>query len=108
MHVLYTNFDPGDGGGHKTFLVSLLRRFQGRHRLTLAEPAGSRLNRKARDVGTEAIDVDFPGGLRQAAIWRIARKLARLFESEPVDLVHVNGSRDHRIQWVLHARRAAH
>ncbi len=98
MHVLLTNFHPADGGGHTTYLASLAHGLHGRHRITLASPAGSRLNRVAREIGIEVADFDFPGGMRPAAIWRSARKLKKLFERESVDLVHVNGSRDH---WIV-------
>ena len=97
MHILYTNFHPGDGGGHTTYLASLIRGLRGRHRLTLAAPAGGRLNRIAREIGIEVIDFDFPGGFRPGQIWRSARRLALLFERQSVDLIHVNGSRDHWI-----------
>jgi L-malate glycosyltransferase len=98
MHILYTNFHPGDGGGHTTYLASLIRGLRERHRLSLAAPAGGRLNRLAREIGIEVIDFDFPGGFRPEAIWRSARSLAQLFERDCVDLVHVNGSRDH---WIV-------
>jgi hypothetical protein len=98
MHVLYTNFHPGDGGGHTTYIAGLIRGLRDHHRLTLAAPAGGRLNRIARDWGIEVADFDFPGGLRPRAIWRSAIRLARFFEGQSVDLVHVNGSRDH---WIV-------
>jgi glycosyltransferase involved in cell wall biosynthesis len=98
MHILYTNFHPGDGGGHTTYLASLVRGLRGRHRLSLAAPAGSGPNRIARELGIEAFDLDFPGGLRPSAIRASARRLAHIVDSGGVDLIHVNGSRDH---WIV-------
>ncbi len=105
MHILYTNFHPGDGGGHTTYLASLMRGLRGRHRLSLAAPAGSGPNRIARELGVEVFDLDFPGGMRPSAIRASARRLAQIVDSGNVDLIHVNGSRDHWIVvWAMLAR----
>ncbi len=105
MHILYTNFHPGEGGGHATYLASLMQGLRGRHRLSLAAPAGSGPNRTARELGVAAYDLDFPGGMRVRAIRSSAARLAQIAGGSRVDLIHVNGSRDHWIAvWAMLAR----
>lgn len=99
MKILYTNFHSGDGGGHTTYLVSLARALSSRHQLFMAAPADSRV---IRVVGEEAIatpmELAFSSGLptlgRQ---WADLRRLRALVQQQGIDIVHVNGARDHRV-----------
>ncbi|MBP6749347.1 MAG: glycosyltransferase family 4 protein [Xanthomonadaceae bacterium] len=99
MKILYTNFHDGDGGGHTTYLIALARGLRARHEIHLALPPSSRAYREAQaldDVRTHA--QPFPNGLKQWAAQRAARKSLRaLLERERFDIVHVNGSADHRL-----------
>ena len=99
MKLLYTNFHDGDGGGHTTYLVALARALASRHEVHVAAPAGSRLLREAQALpGVHAVAQAFPNGLRELRARAIARReLAALLRAHEFDIVHVNGSADHRL-----------
>ena len=99
MKLLYTNFHDGDGGGHTTYIALLAGALSARHEIHVAAPAGSRLLREAQSLpGVHAIAQEFPNGLkRMAARMRARRSLARLLRANDFDIVHVNGSSDHRL-----------
>src|SRR5690606_8628591 len=98
MKILLTNFHDGDGGGHTTYLVSLAKGLAGCHEVCVAAPPASRLLREVGSInGVTALTQPFPNGLRQLGAIRRARKaLAAHLHEEAYDLVHVNGSADHR------------
>ncbi|ACF53279.1 MULTISPECIES: glycosyltransferase family 4 protein [Stenotrophomonas] len=109
MKILYTNFHYGDGGGHTTYIVSLARALHGQHTLHVAAPADSRLLRTVAEEGiATAVPMAFGSGLptlpQQLAEQRALRRRVR---DEGIDLVHVNGARDHRfvMQGLLGMRR---
>lgn len=108
MKILYTNFHDGDGGGHTTYLIALARGLRERHDIHLALPPSSRAYREAQALdGVRTHAQPFPNGLKHWAAQRAARKTLRaLLERERFDLVHVNGSADHRL--VLSALRGLH
>ena len=95
MRILYTNFHPDDGGGHTTYILALARALASRHEIHVAAPAGSRLLREAAKMpGVHAFAQAFPGGLRALAA---RRPLADYLRAHAFDIVHVNGSADHRL-----------
>lgn len=99
MKLLYTNFHSGDGGGHTTYIRELSAALAARHEVHVAVPSGSRLNREARALpGVRVLDQPFPNGLRR---WRerlkARRQLAAYLREQAFDIVHVNGSADHRL-----------
>ena len=103
MKLLYTNFHDGDGGGHTTYIATLARHLGERHVIDVAVPAGSRLFREITTLSerlpnVRAIAQDYPNGLGRLAAARRARHAlrARLREGR-YDIVHVNGSADHRL-----------
>ena len=62
MKILFTNFHPGIGGGHVTYIVSLLLGMKATHNLFVACPATSRLFKRASaiaDVQTGLSEADF-------------------------------------------------
>ena len=99
MKVLYTNFHTGDGGGHTTYLRWLAAGLRERHEIHVAAPPGSRLNEEARRIdGVRVLDQPFPNGLNKFAARAAARRqLAAYLREHRFDLVHVNGSADHRL-----------
>lgn len=99
MKLLYTNFHTGDGGGHTTYIRELAAALASRHEVHVAAPPGSRLNREARTLpGVHVLDQPFPNGLKQWKARRRARvQLAAYLRAHGFDLVHVNGSADHRL-----------
>lgn len=110
MKLLYTNFHTGDGGGHTTYIRELAAALAARHEIHVAAPPGSRLNREARSLpGVFVIDQPFPNGLNRWKARRRARvQLAHYLRAQAFDIVHVNGSADHRLVLsAMSARRPA-
>jgi glycosyltransferase involved in cell wall biosynthesis len=107
MKILLTNFHDGDGGGHTTYLMALARGLRDRHEIHIAAPSSSRLYREAATVeGVRAVAQPFPNGLGKLAAASQARRQLRAFlRQHAFDIVHVNGSADHRL--VLAAQRGA-
>ena len=96
MKILYTNFHAGDGGGHTTYILTLAAALGGRHHVTVAAPGSSRLYLSAKEIpGVEAVALEFRNrlGAMVGSGWR----LRQLIEKNRFDIVHVNGSADHRI-----------
>ncbi|WP_445145281.1 glycosyltransferase family 4 protein [Dyella sp. Tek66A03] len=99
MKLLFTNFHAGDGGGHTTYIRELAAALAARHEVHVAAPPDSRLNREARGLpGVFVLDQPFPNGLNR---WRARRRaraqLRHYLRTQAFDLVHVNGSADHRL-----------
>lgn len=95
MKILFTNFHPGIGGGHVTYIESLLLGLKATHSLFVASPATSRLfTRASAIVGIQAIDMSFT---TRPSSWFSARAaLRKLLLKEKFDVIHVNGSSDHK------------
>ena len=95
MKILFTNFHGRNGGGHVTYLMHLLSGLQFDHQLTLATPGSSRLFRYAsalKDV--RVVDMSFT---TRPSSWFAARAtLRKLIKTEHFDIIHVNGSADHK------------
>jgi len=95
MKILFTNFHGGNGGGHVTYIVNLLQGLAAEHNLTVASPDSSRLNRLASEVeGVKLVSMEFT---TRPSSWLGARSSLRaLLKKECFDIVHVNGSADHK------------
>ncbi|EJO30189.1 glycosyltransferase family 4 protein [Achromobacter marplatensis] len=95
MKILYTNYHKGDGGGHTTYLTTLIQHLGPRYHVTLAAPQASRLYRETRQAGlAEAMAVNY-----SSRIWHtpaLVSRLADIMAAGEFDIVHVNGSLDHR------------
>lgn len=96
MRILYTNFHQADGGGHTTYVLSLVQALRAAHDIVVAAPAGSRLFLEASGMpGVRVVPMEFKGGLLSA--WPRIRRMRALLKIERFDLVHVNGAADHRL-----------
>jgi len=95
MNILFTNFHPGIGGGHVTYILSLLLAMKTLHSLHVACPQTSRLFKLAKDIrDVRAIDMSFT---TRPSSWFAARAALRaLILKEKFDVIHVNGSSDHK------------
>lgn len=95
MKLLYTDIHHGNGGGHVTYLMSLIRGLKDRHDITLLCPPSGRLFRYASQL--EGVRV-LPGlyTSRLPALVREVAGLRRFLAHERFDLVHVSASADHR------------
>lgn len=96
MKILYTNFHRGDGGGHTTYVMSLARILCQKSQVMVGAPRQSRLLAEAQALpGLRTIDLEFKGNpFQQLAALRRLRSLVR---QERFDVIHVNGSADHRL-----------
>lgn len=97
MKILYTNFHSGpDIGGHTTYVSRLAAGLSKRYRIAIAAPAGSALHGLADAMpNVSAHAQDFPS--RVTRLPAAVRTLRTLLKREGFDIVHVNGSADHRL-----------
>lgn len=95
MKILFTDIHHGNGGGHVSYITSLVRGLLKHHTVVLAAPPSGRLFRYASKV---------PGLRVKAGLYtnRVPKLISEVFalrrflEKEQFDVVHVNGSADHR------------
>jgi L-malate glycosyltransferase len=106
VKLLYTNFHDGDGGGHTTYVMTLARHLSARHEIHVAAPGSSRLYREAQALAANrasgptvrVLDQPFPNGLgKLPAALRARAQLRAYLRAHTFDIVHVNGSADHRL-----------
>lgn len=100
MRVLYTNFHPGNGGGHTTYLTYLFNGVLSKGvDALIAVPGVSKLNRDLKKKYPKRVfDVDFPGKPKELfAALANARKLKQIILDQQIELVHVNGTPDHKV-----------
>lgn len=96
MKILYTNFHQGDGGGHTTYVMSLARILCQKSQVMIGAPSTSRLFAEAEALpGLRTIALEFKGRLLEQV--NALRRLRVLLRKEQFDVVHVNGSADHRL-----------
>ncbi|ALL66047.1 Glycosyltransferase [Paraburkholderia caribensis MBA4] len=99
MKILLTNFHTGRGGGHDTYVVTIARALAARHEVFVGAPKTSRLLQHASGVANiRALPIEFPAKLKELGrLVGAIRELRALLERERFDVVHVNGSPDHRL-----------
>lgn len=97
MNILYTNFHHEDGGGHTTYILTLLR--HSKHRTFVACPPTSMLYTTLLDQGYDGlIPMEFPGKPKHyKKIFKNALLLRRAILEHDIDIVHTNGSPDNRM-----------
>lgn len=95
MKILITDIHHGNGGGHVTYVLSLLQGLKKQCDLTLAAPGTGRLFARASQL--DAVRV-LPGlyTSRPAALVAEVVQLRRFLQRERFDVIHANGSADHR------------
>jgi len=102
MSILYTNFHPDNGGGHTTYLTYLFKGVLSQLNdieVFLAAPKVSKLNKDLKKTYPDRVfDVDFPGKPKEifSALFN-AKKLREIIVNQRVDIVHVNGTPDHKV-----------
>ena len=102
MNVLYTNFHPGTGGGHTTYLKYLFNGISNQEKdltVFIAAPKSSKLNYDLRKrFKSQVFDIDFPGKPKNLIKILInVRLLAKIIKQKKIDLVHTNGTPDHKL-----------
>lgn len=95
MKILITDIHHGNGGGHVTYVLSLLKGLKDDIDLTVAAPPTGRLYKLAS--GLEGVRV-LPGLYTSRPLTLLAevRQLRKFLKQERFDVVHVNGGADHR------------
>lgn len=99
MKILLTNFHRGRGGGHDTYISSIARALSQRHQIFVAAPGTGRLFEQVRVLpGVTTFAIDFSAKFKDLAKMPAEyRALRGLLERERFDVIHVNGSPDHRL-----------
>jgi len=102
MRILYTNFHPGNGGGHTTYLTYLFKGILSKFNdieVFIAAPKVSKLNRDLKQTYPDKVfDVDFPGKPKEivSALFN-AKKLKEIIVNHRINILHVNGTPDHKV-----------
>ncbi|WP_041682518.1 glycosyltransferase [Pusillimonas sp. T7-7] len=95
MKILITDIHHGNGGGHVTYIMSLLNSLKNVHDITLAVPECSRLFRYASRIqGIRLLPTVYT--CRVHALTTEVLRLRKYLARERFDVVHVNASADHR------------
>ena len=95
MKILITDIHHGNGGGHVTYVLGLVRGLSRNHEVTVASPPTGRLYRRLCEMeGVRALPGLYTS--RPLEMWREVRQLRRFLKAERFDVIHVNGGADHR------------
>lgn len=95
MNILFTNFHPNNGGGHTTYIYNLLRCLQDRHTCHLAVPPTSRLYKFAGNLGKISLRAQsYPR--QPIKSFSQVKDLRRYIKDNRIEVIHANGSLDHR------------
>jgi len=95
VKILYTNFHTGNGGGHVTYIINLAKALARDHQVTVAAPGTSRLHRYAKAIaGVTVVDMRYT--TRPSSWFQDRARLRRLIVDGKFDIIHANGSADHK------------
>jgi len=100
MNILITNFHLKDGGGHRTYIKYIFNFLNKKDQnVYIASPNSSHLNYQIRERNPNSIfDIEFPTKLREIPnLIKNILKLRRILKIKNIELVHVNGSPDHKV-----------
>ncbi|MYN13847.1 glycosyltransferase [Pusillimonas sp. TS35] len=95
MKILVTNSHNLNGGGHVTYIKTLLEGLSAHHDMAVATPATSRLYAQASEVPGVKVHAQM-FTTRASSTLREVFALRRLIQRERFDVIHVNGPGDHR------------
>jgi L-malate glycosyltransferase len=102
MRILFCNFHTHYGAGHDTYLLSLIKALQKDHSIALAGPASSQLYQRLKHT-IPCFAINY-----KIKLWKIFTLLKqfhafkRWLEIANFDIIHVNGSADHRMLAVIY------
>ncbi|MCC2596389.1 glycosyltransferase family 4 protein [Pusillimonas sp. MFBS29] len=94
MKILITDIHHGNGGGHVTYVLSLLKGLRSRHDVTVLVPPTGRLHAAAAQTGVRTLPGLYTS--RPFPLLAEVRKLRKFLRQERFDIIHVNGGADHR------------
>lgn len=97
LKILYTNFHVGPNlSGHAIYISRLAQNLAGRHSISIAAPPDCALLRLAGEIPeVRTYPIGFTSRLHRMIT--PARQLRALLRKENFDVVHVNGSADHKL-----------
>ena len=96
MRILFCNFHEANGGGQDTYLLSLINTLAAHHTVALACPPTSRLYLTLKPTLT-CFGINFKGLFRKwTSLFKQLRVFKQWVEQQNFDIIHVNGSSDHR------------
>lgn len=89
-----------------TYVIAIAKALAQRHSISIATPSTSSLYLEAQALPhVTLVPMDFPSKINQlGSMWQAARSLRKLITHEQIDIVHVNGSADHRLVMIATAR----
>jgi L-malate glycosyltransferase len=97
--ILMTNFHPCIGGGHDTFIISLVTsELRNGFEFAVAVPKTSRMYKVLKERGVTVFACDFPSNIKE--IWPIllaVHRFRRIRENFRPRLIHTNGGADNSI-----------
>jgi len=95
MKILITDIHHGNGGGHVTYVLSLLKGLKNQYDLTVAAPPTGRLYQSAlAERGVRVVPGLYTS--RPLTLLKEVWRLRKFLRQERFDVVHVNGGADHR------------
>jgi glycosyltransferase involved in cell wall biosynthesis len=95
MKILITDIHHGNGGGHVTYVLSLLKGLKNQYDLTVAAPPTGRLYQSAlAEQGVRVVPGLYTS--RPLTLLKEVWRLRKFLRQERFDVVHVNGGADHR------------
>jgi glycosyltransferase involved in cell wall biosynthesis len=104
MNILITNFHPGHGGGHYTYIKYLFEHINKQDiNLFLALPKTSNLYQELSHKSNTVFAIDFPSKIKEFSnIVKNIKKLKNVITKYKIDTIHVNGTPDHKIvMWCI-------
>lgn len=98
MNILYTNFHEGYGGGQTTYITTLARHLVNHNNIWIATPLNSDLFETAKHLGFNVLPIKFKHGFFDVIQkFKYAKQLRQLIRKQNIDVIHVNGSADHKL-----------
>jgi len=100
MNILFTNFHPGNGGGHRTYINYIFHNLNHKDlKLFIAIPQSSKLadDFKKRNYNN-LFFIEYPVKFREfGSFTRNLFRLNSLISKYSIDVVHTNGNPDHKL-----------
>jgi len=100
MRVLVTNFHPGNGGGHSTYIRYIFKSIDDNStELFLAAPSTSNIYKEISRIKPQKVfPVDFPAKVHELKnTFSNALRLKRIITENRIQVIHVNGNPDHKV-----------